>query len=64
MGVRVQNVYLAFYIVSHFLFPGINVNLRLQEAMYPVRRMSVTEGKKIKLLPTQPPQLTESSGKC
>lgn len=42
----VQNVYLAFYIVSNFLFPGINANLSLHEAMYLVRRMSVTEEKK------------------
>lgn len=57
-------MYLAFYIVSNFLFPSINVNLRLHEAMYFVRRMSVREEKKITPLLTQPSQLTESSGKC
>lgn len=38
-----EGVYLAFSIVSNFLFPTINVNLRLHEVMSFVRRMSVTE---------------------
>ena len=36
-----MGVYLAFSIVSYFLFPSINVNLNLNETMYPVREMNM-----------------------
>lgn len=45
-----MGVYLAFFIVSHFLLPSINVNLNLNETMYPVREMSTLE-KEIVLSP-------------
>lgn len=54
-----RNVYLAFSIVSNSLFPSINMNLRLHEVMHLVKRINVTEGKKITVLPTQSPQLIE-----
>jgi len=36
-----MGVYLAFFIVSYFLVPSINVNLNLNETMYPVREMNM-----------------------